>query len=189
MNKILTLDLGTHTGFAISISNIVVASGTKALKKSDKLASRIREFSYWLGSTLKKYEIDTVIYEDVKAHKGVLAAHLYGGFLFTMASVCEEMKIDYVGIGVTTIKKSATGKGNANKHEMIAAVKRLGFDPVDDNEADAVSILTCIFKDIKIEAQSKSFDNKGDSKVLYNRGLIRASAPRNLSSGADFLKG
>lgn len=36
MNKILTLDLGTHTGFAISISNRVIASGTKVFKKTDK---------------------------------------------------------------------------------------------------------------------------------------------------------
>lgn len=149
MHKILTLDLGTHTGFAISNHNEVIMSGTKNFKKDKSLSSRIREFSSWLRKTIKAYEIDTVIYEDVKAHKGVVAAHLYGGFLFTMGAVCEEMGVAYKGIGVKTIKRSATGDGNANKYEMIAAAKRMGFNPIDDNEADAIAILTCEFFNVK----------------------------------------
>ena len=40
-----------------------------------------------------------------------------------------------------TIKKHATGKGNAGKAEMIAAATARGFDPVDDNHADALALL------------------------------------------------
>jgi Holliday junction resolvasome RuvABC endonuclease subunit len=32
-------------------------------------------------------------------------------------------------------------KGNADKAAVIAAVKALGFDPADDNEADALALL------------------------------------------------
>ena len=39
-----------------------------------------------------------------------------------------------------TIKKHATGTGNAGKAEMIAARVR-GFNPQDDNEADALALL------------------------------------------------
>lgn len=85
----------------------------------------------------------------MKAHKGALAAHLYGGFLFTMGAICEEMNVEYQGIGVRTIKRSATGNGNAKKYEMIDAAERMGFKPVDDNEADAIAILTCLFSDVK----------------------------------------
>ncbi len=42
---------------------------------------------------------------------------------------------------VSTIKRHVTGKGNADKAAMIAAVKARGFNPVDDNEADALAIL------------------------------------------------
>ena len=35
----------------------------------------------------------------------------------------------------------ATGKGNADKQAMIAAVRERGFEPADDNEADAIAIL------------------------------------------------
>jgi hypothetical protein len=42
---------------------------------------------------------------------------------------------------VGTIKKHATGKGNAPKQVMIDAARAHGFNPADDNEADAIAIL------------------------------------------------
>lgn len=45
------------------------------------------------------------------------------------------------GIPVGTIKKHATGKGNASKDEMIEAMKARGHSPADDNEADALALL------------------------------------------------
>ena len=39
------------------------------------------------------------------------------------------------------IKRHVTGKGNANKDAVIAAVTDRGFAPADDNEADAIAIL------------------------------------------------
>ena len=53
----------------------------------------------------------------------------------------EQNSIPYSGVGVGTIKKSATGRGNAGKPEMIAAMRRLGHLPDDDNEADALALL------------------------------------------------
>jgi Holliday junction resolvasome RuvABC endonuclease subunit len=38
------------------------------------------------------------------------------------------------------VKKASTGKGNAKKHETMAAITALGFFPQDDNEADAIAI-------------------------------------------------
>ena len=35
----------------------------------------------------------------------------------------------------------ASGKGNADKAAMVAAVRARGFSPADDNEADAIAIL------------------------------------------------
>ena len=59
------------------------------------------------------------------------------------AAQCErELRgIPYEGVPVGTIKRHATGKGNANKAAMIAAAKARGFSPADDNEADAIAIL------------------------------------------------
>ena len=56
-------------------------------------------------------------------------------------SFCEEMETPYEGIGVGTIKKHITGKGNANKEEVIDAVSSKIRQVEDDNEADALAIL------------------------------------------------
>ena len=50
----------------------------------------------------------------------------------------EANEIPYRGVPVTTIKRHAT---NADKEAVIAAVRALGFDPADDNEADALALL------------------------------------------------
>ena len=47
----------------------------------------------------------------------------------------------YQGVPVGTIKRHATGKGNAPKEAMIAAARAHGFSPADDNEADAIALL------------------------------------------------
>ena len=39
------------------------------------------------------------------------------------------------------MKRHIAGKGNAPKDDVIAAVRALGFDPEDDNEADALAVL------------------------------------------------
>ena len=49
--------------------------------------------------------------------------------------------VPYEGVPVGTIKRVATGKGNANTDAMIAAAQARGFSPADDNEADAIAIL------------------------------------------------
>ncbi len=54
------------------------------------------------------------------------------------------IKCDSYGVG--TIKKHATGKGNAKKPQMIEAANKtysnkLGKKITDDNEADALHIL------------------------------------------------
>ena len=48
----------------------------------------------------------------------------------------------YVEVPPVDIKRLATGRGNAEKHEMVAAARaRLGFEGDDDNTADALWLL------------------------------------------------
>jgi len=69
------------------------------------------------------------------------AAHAYGGFLAHLTAWCEDKQIPYLGVPVGTIKKHIAGKGNASKNEVISSVVNLGFNPKDDNEADALALL------------------------------------------------
>lgn len=104
----------------------------------DGAGARFLRFRHWLESRPRP---DAIFYEAVMAHNGTLAAHCYGGFASVIQSFGEVNKIPYLGISVGTIKKSWTGKGVATKQEMIETARLRGFDPKDDNEADALAIL------------------------------------------------
>jgi len=143
-HTILTLDLGTKTGWALKTLDGSITSGTEQFKHDRWQGGGMRylKFKHWLEQMLITVErIDVIYYEEVRRHLGVDAAHAYGGFLAHLTAWCEYHQIAYEGVPVGTIKRHATGKGNANKAAMILAVKNLGYDPVDDNEADALALL------------------------------------------------
>ena len=81
------------------------------------------------------------MYEQVRNHAGIDAAHAFGGWLAILTAWCEHHGIAYQGVPVGTIKRFIAGKGNADKAAVIAAVRARGFHPADDNEADALAIL------------------------------------------------
>ncbi len=144
MNSILALDLGTHTGWALRSLDGSIISGTEHFKpqRFEGGGMRYLRFRRWLTEIKQAAgDIDAVYFEEVRRHAGVDAAHAYGGFLATLTAWCEHHQIPYQGVPVGTIKKHATGKGNASKDEMIASARARGFLPADDNEADALALL------------------------------------------------
>ncbi|WP_035384384.1 phage related protein [Ferriphaselus sp. R-1] len=143
-NTILALDLGTTTGWALMTRDSSITSGTESFKphRFEGGGMRFLRFKRWLTEIKQTSDsIDAVYFEEVRRHLGVDAAHAYGGFMAHLTAWCEHHQIPYQGIPVGTIKKHATGKGNASKDEMIAAVRNLGHSPADDNEADALALL------------------------------------------------
>lgn len=143
-NTILALDLGTTTGWALMTRDGSITSGTEAFKphRFEGGGMRFLRFKRWLTEIKQTSDgIDAVYFEEVRRHLGVDAAHAYGGFMAHLTAWCERHQIPYQGVPVGTIKKHATGKGNASKGEMIAAAKIRGHSPADDNEADALALL------------------------------------------------
>ena len=144
MNSILALDLGTHTGWALRHLDGSIISGTEHFKpqRFEGGGMRYLRFRRWLTEIKQIGDgITAVYFEEVRRHVGVDAAHAYGGFLATLTAWCEHHQIPYQGVPVGTIKKHATGKGNASKDEMVACARMRGFLPADDNEADALALL------------------------------------------------
>ncbi len=142
--NILTLDLGTTTGFAIKTAEGAITSGGVSFRPSrfEGGGMRYLRFRHWLDEMVKlSGTVDRICFEEVRRHAGTDAAHAYGGFLAHLTAWCEEHGIPYEGVPVGTIKRFATGKGNADKAAMIAAMKARGFSPADDNEADALALL------------------------------------------------
>jgi Holliday junction resolvasome RuvABC endonuclease subunit len=108
---------------------------------------RYLRFRNWLNQFVTGGDvIQAVYFEEVRRHVGTDAAHIYGGFLACLSAWCEEKGLAYQGVPVGTIKRFTTGKGNADKAAVIAALRELGFSPTDDNEADALAILLWALK-------------------------------------------
>ena len=141
---LLALDLGTTTGWALHGADGLITSGTVSFRpgRFDGGGMRYLRFTNWLGELDRlSGPIATIWFEEVRRHAGTDAAHVYGGLMATLTAWAELRGVPYEGVPVGTIKRHATGKGNADKEAMIAAARARGFSPADDNEADAIAIL------------------------------------------------
>ncbi len=142
--SILALDLGSTTGWAVRTARCRILHGTAEFRPTrfEGGGMRYLRFGKWLGQTLEVTGgVDAVYFEEVRRHAGTDAAHVYGGLLATLTAWCEGHGIPYQGVPIGTWKRHACGKGNASKDEVIAAMRERGFEPADDNEADAIAIL------------------------------------------------
>lgn len=155
MSKILAIDLGTKTGWALSqkkgkVSTITSGTINFVNDRYQGGGMRYLKFQKWLNDLKSQIKsIDEVYFEEVRMHRGATDAHVYGGFMATLTSWCELHRIPYQGVHWGSIKKFITGKGNANKQAVIDAVKALGYVPEDDNEADAIALLLYVISDSK----------------------------------------
>lgn len=141
---ILALDLGQHTGWALRGADGLITSGTAQFKpgRFEGGGMAFLRFRAWLQEIDETAGgIAATYFEEVRAHRGATAAHVFGGFLAHLTAWGESNRIPYQGVPVGTIKRHIAGKGNASKDEVIAAVRARGHRPADDNEADAIALL------------------------------------------------
>ena len=65
---------------------------------------------------------------------------MFGGLLATLTGWCEEHGIPYQGVALEPGSATPAARAMPSKHEIIAAMRARGFEPADDNEADAIAI-------------------------------------------------
>ncbi len=149
--NIIALDLGTTTGWASRCDGVVNSGSISfALSRFEGRGMQFLKFKRFLTELTNVVAPGVLALEEVRRHLGVDAAHAYGGYLAHVSALCEELDIPHTGVPVGTIKKFATGKGNANKEEMIIRAGELFPDQeiVDDNQADALCILQYAIKEV-----------------------------------------
>lgn len=144
--KILSLDIATNTGWKTSTS-----SGVWNLKpnRGESEGMRVVRFKSKVRELIDLEKITLVSYErPAGVHKSsiMVASEMIG----VLKDLCIELGVDLACYSATEIKKHATGKGNANKEAMIKAAIELGFNPKDDNEADAIHLYNLTLKDIGV---------------------------------------
>ena len=141
----LGIDPGSQCGWALMHEGPKLwASGTWHLRTSGEAEGMggLR-LQARLERVFEMQRPDLVAYEKVVKHgkfDGTRAAHIYGGLVMVLTTVCENYQIPYSSFPVGTIKRFATGKGNASKDMMVQyANKRFNGDFGED-EADAIYI-------------------------------------------------
>ena len=148
----LCIDLGlTHTGWARNHYDhgVIHIPARANLKPMDDVAKQHR-LDWWmrrLNALLTGSPIDRVYVEGPfisQAHPtgAVETIRLHG----VLAAVCAIQKRPLVVIENRTLKKAATGKGNASKQQMLDVANGLGADTTSQDEADAFLLEYCVAK-------------------------------------------
>jgi len=148
--RILAIDPGLKCGWAIRYDDGGLASGRwllapASLSRVESVGMRWVRLRKMLGEVTSGLDVDLVVFEEVRGHKGVNAAHVYGGVIATLQAWCETREIPYTAIPVGTIKKRATGNGNCGKPAMVAAARARWPEQevANDDQADALWLLEC----------------------------------------------
>lgn len=129
--RILALDLSlTATGVALP-DGTTATIATKT-KDGDR---RLLHIAHAIANAVAA-GIDLAVIEDLPTHAH--GAGITGMVHGAARAVLLEAGVPYVVVTPATLKKYATGKGNADKTAMaIAALKRAGREFANDNEVDA----------------------------------------------------
>jgi hypothetical protein len=88
----LALDLGSPCGWAVLPRSGRIASGVSEFKpgRFECAGMAVLSFERFLGDASDVFgPFGAVVFEEVRAHAGTLAAQVYGGFLAHLTSWCE----------------------------------------------------------------------------------------------------
>lgn len=97
---------------------------------------RLLEICQEIGIAVDGRDITLVVIEDLPTHAH--SAGITGMVHGAARAYLLRLKVPYVTVPPATLKKFATGRGNAGKPEMaVSLFKRLGRELPDDNQVDA----------------------------------------------------
>ena len=158
--RILALDLATVTGWAVGdlvppaptpLEGACGAgepsqfSGSKRLGAAhNSVVELATAFENWLADMVAVHKPNAIVFEamlPVKAQSSRDSARVALVLNETLERFCQRRRIWNRKVWVSTLKKHATGSGRAKKPEMIKAARARGWNPKDDNEADALWLL------------------------------------------------
>lgn len=145
----IALDLGTHTGWARSVGDRIVASGVrdfslKAGEHKGKRGIRFYNFLMTLGQP------DIIFYEKVQFTTNKYnsdGGELYKGLLMLVNMFAAGFDIPAIGVYPSSLKKQFTGNGKADKIDMCITARRYGWPGGSDgtdlynDEADAGALI------------------------------------------------
>lgn len=144
--RILALDLMSALGWACRADDGVICYGTETFQTAQVASPGMKwmRFRNWLKRIRQEGKPEFVFYEEVRgfpAKNRGRDSKIYYGFETTLLAFCAAAKLESQGVTPQTIKKFIAGSGAASKEAVISAVKALGYQPTDSNQADAIALL------------------------------------------------
>ena len=145
---ILALDLGTRCGWAMaaptfagSIEHRLLESGVQIfdVKRGESPGMRYLRFRRWLED-ITPSDCSLIAYENFHMRGGA-ATEIAAGLVTRVQELCALRGIQHAAVHSASLKKFATGRGNADKAAMLAAVAQRWKAVESDDEADAIAVL------------------------------------------------
>lgn len=165
MNKILAIDLGTKTGFALSgghggtwkLASPKEITIQHRLRGDRRLDVRIPRLLSNLETLYKERPFQWLVWEDVLFSSSTLQTQMWSSLRTTLWIFAHQRGLKTECLNTASLKKFATGNGAADKNLMAAwlaktqpdlfrffdgALRRVdNNEKVDDNQTDAVHLL------------------------------------------------
>ena len=137
--RILALDLSlTSTGWCVDGVTGVIKPKVRGWERINQITSAVLDL---------RQDCDLVVLEGYSYGSQGRAIVQIHGLGEIVRYKLWKAEVPYADVPPSTLKKYATGKGNAPKDAMIAAaIRRFGFEGCDNNEADAY-LLWCLARE------------------------------------------
>lgn len=157
MTPVLALDLATRTGWALRDRHGVITSGAVDLGKGKSEAERFLCLDGWLrrriasgalisdhGFSTRPTESQGMICWELPNQRGGAPTRILMGLRAIVIVAAERAKLLQAEVDIATLKRHATGKGNAPKALMVLAARKRWDRPdlEDEDEADALCVLS-----------------------------------------------
>lgn len=136
--NVVGLDLSyTGTGVALTNAHLVLKTAANEESSSHEYTTRAIELRNRVVKLIKPGSV--VMIEDYAFGASSAYAHEIGALGGVVRAGLAVVGVPFAVVKPTTLKKFATGTGNAKKAAVVAeAIRRLGYTGSDDNEADAL---------------------------------------------------
>ncbi|MBO5970043.1 MAG: crossover junction endodeoxyribonuclease RuvC [Clostridia bacterium] len=137
--NVLALDIATHTGY-YSMHGSGTWNFTESMRRNNN--KQHAAFRNTLIEFISQHNIKVIVAEDVSVNNHFTDTRKLSEFRGILMEICDTLDLpEPTFINPKTVKKWATGNGNADKEMMMRFCKmRWKTNPVDDNEADATHI-------------------------------------------------
>jgi len=143
---LLALDLATVTGYAYlkSLENTPISGTCRIISVDKSSVGYFIAFEKFIDDLITLSDPHTIVFEApfIGAIRNLNTVRRLTGFTLLTEMAAYKKSIPRIReVNNSSVKKFFTGNGRADKKDMIFKCRSKGWDPKDDNEADALAIL------------------------------------------------